>query len=295
MVYDQGVDGLSYEVKNWPALCPVLENLLEQSWFPDRDWVGELIAQNKAQPLLKLSEDRINQLENVIEEVSERLPVVLEAWSVLVHPKSGEAFHVGIETQDFPELRQLADNLGSIFKLLAIDNSFSVTVSEAFILVVPEGPYSHFCAVFALSLAKKTLALTESAEGADLREIIRLLPEYKENTPDKMQTIEGVIHQWVATKLTEDWDWFERVRAENFGDQPNNARNNIEKAVPLLCALLREGNCYIEPPINSPEEASFEMEERYDQLLVSMDRVSRALTAGESLVRTALQTVGLGG
>ena len=289
MYYDQGVDGLSFEVKNWSQLCPVLENLLDQSWFPDEDWVRELIAQSREEPLLKLSEDRINQLERVIEVVAERLPVVLEAWSVLVHPKSDEAFHIGVDTQDFPDLKDLAEELDSIFKLLAVDNSFSVTISEAFILVVPEGPYSHFCAVFALYLAKKTLELTEGSLGQNYKAVIRFLPEYQDENTDTEGAIEKAIQKWASTALNEDWEWFVSVRNEHFADQPSNARNNIEKALPLICKLLKKGNCYIDPPSNIPEVASSELKPRYEQLTRAMERVSRVLNAGEPVVRTALK------
>ena len=102
----QGVDGLGLDVHNWQKLHPALESLLGQSWFPDRDWVQELINQNRDNAILRLSPDRLNQLQNVLNQVQPNLPIILEAWSSLVHPDSTRSFHVDVAPQAYQTYRE---------------------------------------------------------------------------------------------------------------------------------------------------------------------------------------------
>ena len=291
----QGVDGLGLDVQNWQKLYPALESLLNQSWFPDRDWVRELINQNRDNAILRLSPDRLNQLQDVINQLQPSLPIVLEAWSSLVHSESTRSFHVDVVPQGLPDLSGIAEKLDGAFKLLAVDKSFSVTVSEGFILVVPEGPYSHFCATFALYLAKKSLERIQSASGREFREMIKYLPEYTEN-PEKDAEIDEAISRWVTDGLEEDWEWFEKVRSSSFPNQPQ-ARANIEKAIPILHDLLKEGQCNIE----SPDEFFYDdgtdsdggedrpmLHRAYGQLKGVIAGVSRNLPSAESISRIAL-------
>ena len=293
--YSEGADGLGIQIENWQNLYPVLENLLEQSWFPDSDWVRELIDLNREVGFLRLSQDRLQQLMGVVGQVQERLPIIMEAWSSLVHPHSARSFHVGIELQGLPDLSELTDKLDGVFKLLAVDKSFSVTVSEGFILVVPEGPYTHFCATFALYLAKKSLERIHGAAGREFRDLIKYLPGYTDD-PSKDGDVEEAIARWAIEGLEEDWDWFEQVRSRHFPEQ-QQARANIEKAIPLLCELLKSGQCHIDPPAELPTSDLVEsdgsndvpfLRRAFGQLSGALRGVSRHLSSAESLQRIAL-------
>ena len=290
--YDQSADGLGFEVRNWSKLWPVLESLLDQSWFPDKEWVEDLVGPNREQPVLKLSQDRITQLQHVISEISTRLPVILEAWQAVVHEQSDKAFHVNAQLQTLSDLGELAERLDDIFKLLAVDNAFSIMVSEGFILVVPEGAYSHLCATFALYLATKSLQLTQGPTGASYKEVIRFLPEYEGSDRDKEDAIEEAIQKWAAQELAPDWEWFEETRKQHFADSPNtlNARANIEKALPLISGLLREGKCHIDPPALMPEQTTTEeLQTKYRQVRRATMKVAQAIKTGNEIIQTALQ------
>ena len=295
-----GVDGIGLDIQNWQRLYPALENLLDQSWFPDRDWVKELVNQNRDNMVLKLSQDRLNQLQDVVNQVQPNLPIVLEAWSSIAHPNSTRSFHVGLAPDDLPDLTALTEHLNDAFKLLAVDKSFSVTVSEGFILIVPEGPYSHFCATFALYLAKKSLDRLHGPTGREFREMVKYLPDYNDSNNREAEINEAISH-WVTVELEEDWEWFERVRSDNFSEQPH-ARANIEKAVPILRNLLEDGRCHIEQPDeffygedneSEGEENQPVLQKAYVQLKGVLAGVSRNLPSVESVSKIALHASNL--
>ena len=289
--FDQSADGLGYEVKNWSTLWPALECFLDLSWFSDRDWVKELIDQNRDQPILKMSTDRVNQLQKLVASIDTQIPVVLEAWTAVVDPKSDEAFYISSQLQALSDLGELASRLDEIFKLLAVDNAFTMTISEGFILVVPEGPYSHFCATFALYLATKTAQLIQGPSGSSSKSVIRFLPGYLEASETTESAIEEAIEKWAAEQLSEDWKWFESACREHFPDQTNNnVRNNVERALPLICKLLEEGNCHIDPPAFMTEQASSEgIRPLYGKLAGATKTAAQALRASVEGSKAALE------
>ena len=288
--YEDSADGLGLDIISWPLLCPVLEILSTQNWFPESDWLEAIIEEHRQDSKLKLSHDRFGQLQDTINEVDARLPVILEAWDSMVHPRGREAFHVSLQPSDFPEFSQLAEQLSEAFKLLAVDYSFSVVVSEGFIVVVPEGPYSHFCATFALYLAKKSQELLLGEDARKLRGVIKHLPGY-DGKPINESSIEEAMLKWVSDELQQDWDWFEQVRNEHF-PQSNGARNNIEKAVPLLIDLLKDGRCEIDPPKEIPSaDGSDGLATMFQRLQSGITRVSTSLNSADKLQRTALNAI----
>ena len=125
--------------------------------------------------------------------------------------------------------------------------------------------------------------------------MIKYLPDYSEN-PEKDSEIDEAISSWVTDGLKEDWEWFEQVRSSNFPGHPQ-ARANIEKAIPILHELLKEGQCNIESPdeffyddgSKSTEGEDTPMLQRaYGQLKRVIGSVSRSLPSAEAISRIAL-------
>ena len=287
---EDSADGLGIDVINWPTLCLALEVLSTQNWFPESGWLNLLIEEHRHDSRLKLSHDRYGQFQNMIDEANARLPVVLEAWESMVHPRGKDAFHVSLEAREVSAFAQLTEELSEAFRFLAVDNSFSVVVSEGFILVVPEGPYSHFCASFALYLAKKSQAIFEGEDYKKIQGVIKYLPSVEEESFNEA-SIEDAMSKWVSDMLQEDWEWFEEVRKEHF-PQSGGARNNIEKAIPVLRELLKDGRCEIDPPKeafaeNIPEGFSGKIH----QLQGKITGLTASLSAAERLQRTALNAI----
>ena len=201
--YEPAADGVSQVLHNWSSLYPAIEAFFEFAWFSAHEWVIGLIDENKDRDALRLSTQRINDLQDVINEINDHLPLIFEAWSLTLHPNSSDAFHIGVRTELWEDLKDLTEQLHRVFQILSVDNSFKVVVSEGFILAVPQGPYSHFCATFALYLAYKRLELKTSETGDNLRIALSGIP----GTHDDEAVEQGIEH-WVKSQIEGDWECF---------------------------------------------------------------------------------------
>ena len=198
---------------------------------------------------LRLERGQNDRLQRVVNEINNHLPLVIEVMELQDHPESENAFSVSLDTDKLPDLSLFAGKLESIFKLLATDHGFTMALSGGFILVVPEGPYSHLCATFAIYMADKHIRLVKGEESENVRSVLGTSGDVPE---DK---IEEYISGWAESKLANEWQWFEEASKEVLpGYNWNETKVKIQKALPLLVELLEDGRCYIEPPTNSESD-----------------------------------------
>ena len=283
-------DGLAYEVKNWGLLVPVLEALISQDWFPQKDWTQQIIEKGKGQDVLPLSLERLQQLHSVVAEVNSRITLIMGVWGSVSDNRDSYGFRAHVAEATWPDFANITECLDKAFKILAVDNPFTVVVSGGFILVVPGGPAAHYCAVFALHMAYKSIELLSRQPIQHFRELSSHLPQ---ETGVNLQEsdIEVAVEGWLAAQLDQEWAEFGKVQQEFFPGI-GNARANTEKAIPILRELLAKEQCYIEPPASSyteGQDSTGDVWPSIEQLNSAVSKSTQVLMASGNIAQFALK------